>query len=347
MPGWGGYDYTKLATAVDVLEVSGGIPALDLAHAFNPALVLLTTNGGAGAAARHELWRALLAGARGVVLWDPDGDFVRPDGSVGPRGTALAPLFAAFQGPLGTALIAAAPRPDPVAMLYSPASFRTTWMLDRQRGAARGENFYARRSETELEDNALRVAMRQATDGLAHLGVEPRWLSPAMLAGGVLQGARALLLPHALALSDAEMSAVRGFIAAGGLVLADVPPGAFDEHSRRRAAPLTDGVTLLADFFPADLRARLAAAGVAPVAMLARPDGTPVADVTTRVLQRGATTILALQRDFSDAAGVENVVLILPRVAPLHDLRTGTSSTTDRLPLRLDPVTPTILAIEE
>jgi hypothetical protein len=347
MPGWGGYDYTKLATAVDVLEVSGGIPALDLARAFNPALVLLTTNGGGGAAARHELWRALLAGARGVVLWDPAGDFSRPDGSVGPRGKTLAPLFAEFQGPLGAALLAAAPRPDPVAMLYSPASFRTRWVLDRQLAAARGEILSQRRSETELEDNALRVAERQASEGLAHLGIEPRRLSPAMLAGGALRDVRALLLPHALALSDAELSAVRGFVAAGGVVLADVPPGGFDEHSRRRAAPLTDGITLLPDFFSADLRARLATAGVTPVATLARPDGAPVADVSTRVLRHGPTTILALQRDFSDDANFEDVVLTLPRVVRLHDLRTGASSTTDRLTLRLDPIAPTVLAIEE
>jgi hypothetical protein len=346
IPGTGGYDYTQIAAAVDVLEVTGGDPAFAVAQAFNPALVLLTTNGRGDAAARHELWRALFSGARGTILWDPDADVARPDGTAGPRGTALAPLFAEFCGPLGATLIAAAPRPDPVAILYSPASFRTNWILDRQAGAARGEDFSRRRSETELEDNALRVAMRQATGALSHLGLEPRWLSPTMLEGGALgDGVRALILPHALALSDAGFFAVRAFIADGGKVFADIFPGAYDGHSRRRAAPLAEGVTLLPDFSRAALGEGLAAAGVSPGFALTHPDGSAVADVTVRVLRHGTTTILAVQRDFSDDPAAEAMVLTLPRPRRLRDLRTGTEATTDRFVLRLDPVTPAILAV--
>jgi hypothetical protein len=349
IPGTGGYDYTQISAAVDVLEVSGGDPAFDVAHALNPALVLLTTNGGGDAAARHALWRALLAGARGVVLWDPDGDFLRPDSA---RAKTLAPLFSEFRGPVGDMLLAAAPRPDPVAVLYSPASFRTRWILDRQDDAARGKDWSRRRSETELEDNALRVAMRQATDAVAHLGLEPRWLFPTSLAGGALRpaaqaGVRALLLPHALALSDSELSEIRGFIARGGKVFADTFPGGYDGHSRRRAAPLSEGVTLLPDFSRAALGAGLAAAGVVPGFRLTHPDGSAVTDATVRVLRHGATTILAVQRDFSDDAATEEIVLTLPHPRRLRDVRTGTETTTDRFLLRLDPVAPAILAVED
>jgi hypothetical protein len=344
IPGTGGYDYTKISGAVDVLEVTGGDPAFALAHAFNPGLVLLTTNGRGDAAARHDLWRALLAGSRGVVLWDPDGDFFRPDS---PRARALAPLFAEFEGPLGDALLAASPCPEPVAILYSPASFRTTWILDRRAEAARGDDFSRRRSETELEDDALRVAMRQAADAVAHLGLGPRWLSPALLAGGALRpgahdGVRALLLPHALALSDPEVSEIHAFVAGGGKVFADVFPGGYDQHSRRRAAPLADGVTLLPGFAREPLAAALAAAGVVPAARLLRPDGSPAGDVTVRVLRRGTATILGIQRDMS-ADAAEALVLALPRPGRLRDLRTGAETVTDRLKLRLDPVTPAIL----
>lgn len=346
IPGTGGYDYTRLADAVDVLEVSGADTAFDIAHALNPSLVLLTTNGHADAGARHALWRALLGGSRGVVLWDPDGDFLRPDSA---RANTLAPLFSEFEGPLGTALIGAEPRPDPVAILYSPASFRTSWLLDRQADAT---DWSRRRSETELEDNALRIAMRQATEAVAHLGLEPRWLAPASLAGGALRpgardGVRALILPHALALSDAELSEVRAFVAAGGKVFADIWPGGYDGHSRRRAAPLRDGVTLLPEFSRAALGAGLAAAGVAPGFTLTRPDGAPIADATVRVLRHGAATILAMQRDLSDDAAAEPVVLTLPRPRRLRDLRTGAATTTDRLVLRLDTVAPAIVAVEE
>jgi hypothetical protein len=157
---------------------------------------------------------------------------------------------------------------------------------------------------------------------------------------------RALVLPHALALSDAELSAIRSFIAAGGRVFADIAPGSFDAHSRRRAAPLTRGVTWT-DFSRPAFGAALAAAGVAPGFALAHPDGTPVADVTVRVLQHGAATILGLQRDLGAAGGAEDVVLTLKKPRRLRDLRTGAQTTTDRLALRLDPVAPAVLAVED
>ena len=334
VPGTGGYDYTKLAAAVDVLEISGGDPGFAVAHALNPDLALLTTAGGGGAATRDGLWRALLGGARGVVLWHADLP-------------ALAPLLAEFEGPLGTALLAARPLPGPVAILYSPASDRTAWILDRRADAARGQDWARRRAATELEDTAGRVAMRQASGTLAHLGFEPRWLSPARLAGGALRrdGVRVLLLAHVLALSDAERAELHAFQAAGGLVLADLPPGGYDEHSRRRAAP-ADGAVLLPAFDRATLGPALAAAGVAPGLVLAHPDGGAVADVTARVLRRNGRTILGLQRDRADEGGTEQVVLTLPRPRRLRDLRTGAARTTDRLTLRLPAATPTVLEID-
>ncbi len=331
MPGTGGYDYTRLSGVVDVMEMTGGEPAFGIAHALNPALVLLTTTGTDSPAARHAIWRAFLAGARGLVLWEFD--------------PALAPLFTELRGPLGDTVLAAAPRPDAVAILYSPASIRTQWILDRQTDAAAGKIWSDRRADSELDDTAPRVATRQATETLAHLGLEPRWLSPELLQGGALrQGIRALILPHAIALSDAELSEIRAFATAGGLVLADTPPGGYDAHSRRRATPLAEHVTLLPAF--SGLTAALAAAGVAPDFSLLRPDGTRATDATVRVLQHGPTTLLGIQRDLSSAATAEDMVLALPAPRRVRDLRAGTQSTTGRLTLRLDPVEPTILAIE-
>jgi hypothetical protein len=155
------------------------------------------------------------------------------------------------------------------------------------------------------------------------------------------------VLPHTLALSGAELAAIRGFIAAGKTVFADIPPGGYDGHGRRRAAPPLDGVTLLPDFSRAVLGPALAKAGVAPAFTLAHPDGSPVEDVTVRVLRHGRTTILGVQRDFSDAAAAEAVVLALDRPRRVRDLLAGTTHTAARLTLSLDPVTPALLAIEE
>ena len=344
LPGWGGYDYTLLAGAVDVMEISGGEPAQAIAQALNPALVTLTTVSGTGPAEAHELWRAALEGGRGAILWDPDAALVRADGTPGPRWPALAGVLGALGGTAGTALLAATPQTDAVAILYSPASFRLTWLLDRQ--AAPGQDWSRRTSEDELADNALRVAMRQASEGLAHLALHPRWVSPALLAAGGLRGVRVLILPHALALSDAEVAAIRAFAASGGTVLADIPPGGYDAHGRRRAAlPLAGAVTLLPGLPRADLRTRLAAAGVAPWAVPTRPDGTPAEDVTMFRWHLGAATLLGVQRDFAAAAPAEDLMLTLPRPMWLRTLGGGVPERVTRLALRLDAVTPALLDV--
>src|SRR5690606_13838412 len=78
---------------------------------------------------------------------------------------------------------------------------------------------------------------------LQDIGLQYRVLSYAELSDNVLvdQKYRVLILPHSVALSDAEIDAVRQFIAAGGMVLADRKPGVLDEHCRvREAWPLKD-----------------------------------------------------------------------------------------------------------
>ena len=350
IPGWGGYDYTLLAGAVDVMEITGADQAQGIAQAFNPALVTLTTATGAGAREAYGVWRAALAGSRGTILWDPDGELVAPDGRPGARWPALAGVLGELGGPVGAYLRAATPHLDAVAILYSPASFRVEWLLDRQRDAAAGKDWSLRNSEAELAETGLRAAMRQASEGLAHLGLQPRWLSPAMLAGGGLRGARALILPHALALSDAEVTAVRAFAAGGGTVLADIPPGGYDGHGRRRdASPLDDVARLLPGLPRAGLGVHLAAAGVAPRFTLTRPDGAPADDVTIRALRHGDTTLLAFQRDFSEAGdvgGPEALTLNLPRPLWVRDLRDGQAARrVAHLALHLDTATPALLAI--
>jgi hypothetical protein len=343
-PGWGGYDYTRLAPAVDVLEIAGGEPAQDIAQALNPALVTLTTTAGGGAAEANRLWHAALTGGRGVILWDPDATLIGADGRPGLRWAAVAGVLADLRGEAGAALLASRPAAGPVGVLYSPASFRTQWIRDRQADTG---DWALRGAEAELTGNAWRDALRRVADGLAHAGLQPRWLTPESLSGGGLAGLRAVILPHALALSGAEVAAIRAFAAGGGTVLADIPAGAYDAHSRRRAAPpLADVVTLLPGLPRAALRARLAAAGVVPGFAVAGPDGAAAGDVTIQVRRLGAATLLAVQRDYSEIP-TEDVVLTLPRPMQVRDLRGGAARRLTRLRLRLDAVTPALLTLAD
>ena len=311
IPGWGGYDYTRLAGAVDVLEAYEAGGNIEIARAVNPALVLLTTSTASGPAEAWRLWHGALLGVRGAILWDPEG------GMAGARGAAMAPVFAALRQGGAEQMAVAAPAAGPVAILYAPASQHLRWLLDRR---ADTRPWTARDAAAEWDDAAARRPLEGALDWLAHRGLAPRWLTPAMLDAGVPAGVRAVLLPQALALSDRSVAALRDFAAAGGRVLADAPPGGFDAHGRPRAAPPLDAVTaILPGFAAATLEAALAA--MAPAVTLAHADGTPVSDVEIRPAASGELALLGLLRDPHAATeAAEEVVVTLPRPAWVRDL---------------------------
>ncbi|MBC7801643.1 MAG: beta-galactosidase, partial [Gemmatimonadaceae bacterium] len=234
VPGWGGFDYGRIAGAVDVMDIYDSGNNLEIARSLNPALIPLRTVFETGPRATHTAWQNMLRGGRGLIVWDEGDDTVRPDGSPGPRGLALQTLVASLRT-VAPALIASPPATSPVAMLYSQASFRTRWMLDQR---PRGPAWSDRDAERELDDNAWRASRRQMSQRLVELGLPPRWLSSQGIEAGALQdpALRVLMLPHAIALSDAEVAAIRAFAARGGSVLADTEPGTFDQRSRRRSA---------------------------------------------------------------------------------------------------------------
>jgi hypothetical protein len=362
-PGWGGYDYTRLARAVDVIEAYEGDNNIDIALAANPRLITLSTSFESGPQEVHRIWHNALLGERGLVLWDETHGFVAADGSPGPRGQALAGVFGELTGGIGAQLIASSPQRDRAAILASPASFRIRWLLDRK---AEKTSWTERTSETEgVSDDPVRAATRRAASLLIHQGVQPYWLSPALLANGALErlGIRLLVLPHALALSPGEVAAVRGFVARGGIVLADVAPGAFDGHGRQLPHPaladlgtkirLTDA--LRRDDAPADDVVRaLEDAGVAAEFSLETPGGAPIRDVDVRLFRTGTATIIGLQRDLPAAASKADwvpgearaAVLRLRHPAWLSDMRApGFAAQGVAFPVSLDPVTPTVLAI--
>nr|WP_294549735.1 alpha-amylase family protein [uncultured Rhodopila sp.] len=354
VPGWGGYDYSLLAPAVDVMEIYDFGGSLDLALASNPALIALRTSFATGPRETHAAWHHLLHGGRGMVVWDERNDVVLPDGSAGPRGREIAALAASLRA-VAPAILAAEPSFDPVAVLYSQASFRARWMLDqRDKGAA----WVSRDAAREYEDNAWRASRRQVLGRLAGIAVQPRILSSAMVEAGALQrgGLRVLILPHAIALSEAESREIRAFAERGGTVLADTEPGLFDQHSRRLPAPSLAGVALVPEAMLlsggadgpdalAAFAALLRDAGVAPRAELRGPDGLPATGVEARWLQRGDTTILALQAAAPwQAPGQIEVRLSAP--ATVADLRVpGPARVAQQVSVVLDPVAPAILSL--
>jgi len=381
IPGWGGYDYSRLAASVDAMETYDYGDNVEIVRSFNPKLIMLVTSGGHGPYEKHRLWRETLRGIRGLILWDEKNEFVDKDGQVGERGREAAPYFAEIRGGLGALLINSRRHIDPIAVLYSPASMRVQWLLDRK---TTGEDWTQRDASAEYRDNAIRTATRNFVRLVEHRGLQHRFLSSADVGRGELRSGDypILMLPHAIALSAAEAKEIRDFVEGGGIALAAGEPGLFDEHGRRLARPLLSEVfpgpvTRSTTSFafgkgkaiylpPSDHPAQqgeqpaseiLDAAGVRPRYPLLRADGSVPDDIETNIFDNGAVTIVALQRDFPGAPetgpgsipnGDEEVVLALPRPFFVYDLRKGRLvGSTDHVPVALAPVEPVLLALSE
>src|SRR5215471_10013156 len=241
IPGWGGYDYSRLANAVDLMELYDGGGSVEILRSLNPNLILLRTSFDAGGLEIHAIWRSLLRGGRGVIFWDPEGRIAGDVGSAGDRGYRVAAALREIKGGLGAVLIHSRRQVAPIAVLYSPQSMRLQWMLDWQ---PRGTAWSDRDPSKVYEDgNPVRSSMTAFLDFLGRVGLEPRVLTPELIEKGVLHSdIRVLILPRVLALSEREAVEIRRFVDGGGTVIADGIPGRFDRHGRRLAEPLLAGL---------------------------------------------------------------------------------------------------------
>ena len=90
------------------------------------------------------------------------------------------------------------------------------------------------------------------------------FIAPEQVAAGRLGNYRIVFLPRIVALSDAEVAALKAFAARGGRIVADAMPGAYDELGMRRLQPpfAPDEITVLGENFDErrpESRARVAA----------------------------------------------------------------------------------------
>ena len=329
VPGWGGYDYSKLADAVDVMEIYDNGENLPIVRSLSPGIITLATSGAGDPVSIHAAWRSVLRGVKGLILWDAANDIVAPDGSPAPRGQACAPLFAALHGEAGRRLVTAVPLFDPVAILYSPASFRVRWLLDRK---AEGADPAARSAEDEGGPNAWRDSLTAYAQALAAMGLRARFITPEQLAAGP-PPEKLLILPHAIALSPLETRSIARFTADGGIAIADTRPGLFDGHGKLLpVAPLQVPIVP-----PAAL------AAMSPVKarfVVEAPDN----DVETWLYQSGPDLLLALHRARASASA-ETVTVHLNGWRA-RDLISGLDwPAGDAVTVRLDGVVPLILEL--
>jgi len=337
-PGWGGYDYARLAEAVDVMEIYDFGGNVEMVRSFNPDLIRLSTLSDSGVAARQRLWRAFLQGNRGVILWDEAAGFVDGEGRLGPRAEEMAPLFREWRGGLGALMIAARPVPARVALHYSPASFRVDWLLEQRRHGGRA---LAAASESDHPEDAFTRLRLSLATALSDRGLDYRYLSSGQIEQGALDPAliALLVLPRSLALSDREAAAITRFARAGGTVVAVGEPGGYDQHGRRRpVAALGVDVPL----WP--LAEGLAAAGIAPAVPLTEArGGAPATGLEMRRARNGDVVLLGL---LTVAERDGPVRIAWPEPSWVVDLRSGRALGWRRdLEVTLTPDQPALLAL--
>jgi len=312
-PGWGGYDYTRLATAVDVMEIYDFGGNVELLRSLNPELIRLSTLADSGVSARQRLWRAVLQGNRGVILWDEAGGFVDGAGRLGPRAVEMAPIFRELRSGLGALMIAARPVPARIALHYSPASFRVDWILDQRQRGGHGLELAHQSDHPEDEFTRLRLSLASA---LTDRGLEYRALSSQQIEQGDLETSeiKVLVLPRSQALSDPEAAAILRFADHGGIVIAAGPFGGYDEHGRRRPSPAL-GTAL--QVWP--LNEGLAAAGITPTFPVTDPHtGAAIPGLEIRSTRNGDVVLLSVLTTLEQTGPVR---ITFPETRWVVDLR--------------------------
>lgn len=353
--GWGGYDYARLAPELDLVEIYDVAGNNDVARSMNPRAVQILSSNGPVEDETHRLWQHWLRGGRGVLLWDEDSKFVDAAGVPGPRGQGHAAQFRELRNGLGALVIASEARVDRIALLYSPASFRARWMLDHRH---LGDRWIERDAEREHEDGtALRTATSGFLNAVRGAGYQPYFITEQQVEQGLAgPGApRVLVLPHVLALSDAAATSIATFAAGGGIVVADIVAGQFDQHVRRRSRPALQ--TLFAQggrgrlLDPArqpeaaETMRRIARdAGLAPPVTLTDSQGGAVNDVELVLHRNGDTTLIGLLS--LDPSRTGTVTATFPVPVYVRDVRAGREFGRDeRIEIDLPARSPVLLAL--
>jgi hypothetical protein len=237
-----GCDWSQIDRIVEYLQPYSGGGQDEMHPSFNPRLILTGFTGYSlsGIPLEHEVWHRFFHGHRGASLfWGYT--LVDPDLSLNAQGRSLSRVFGELQEEGLCRLLTGSPRVDDgICIHFSMASGHAWWISDGWLRYPEGELEYGMASSPAFRRfTESRVAWVQV---LEDMGLQHRFLSYADLEaeGAAAHGVRVLVLPGSIALSDGEVSRVRGFVEAGGLLLTDVRPATMDEHGRRRACGALD-----------------------------------------------------------------------------------------------------------
>ncbi len=365
MPGWGGYDYSRISkslTAIEPYDIGNNIEIL---RSLNPKMAVVTTSFQAGPWERNRVWFEFLHGNRGLVIWDDKSAFINADSTIGPRGLEVADYYNELRSGLGAQIIVSERLNDPIAIHYSQPSMRVEWMLTQR---PKGEKWVLRNSSTEYKDSDFLRLRESYCKLIEDQGLQYKFVAyDAVERGALIDGGyKVLILPRSTALSETEAKNIREFVSRGGLLIADGVPGQYDERARKLERPLLEDVFAKPTFgkgkavlAPPEIlnyhQQRLigkegdshrlmsqwmASAGVKPEFAVTGADGKPLTGIETHSFRNGAVTLIALMtnpqlrveelgppefKSNDRFAKPTPVTLSLPGQRTVYDVRAGKS----------------------
>ena len=236
-----GYDYSRINHYVDQMQQYTGENLDEFNRSFYPGMRCTgcTGYGVSDPDLSLQLWGRLLNGdtAGCVIFWEisclnPDLTFCR-------SGADLARHFGELRGDGIARLLGAAQRDNcGIAIHYSYPSIHGTWITD---GEIVDHEWGNRSSKAFAVFNRDRIAWTSLLEGL---GYQYDFVGYTQIEKGELRrrGCRLLILPHSVAISDKEAAGIEEFVAAGGVVIADMWPAVMNEHCRWRRGGRLDSL---------------------------------------------------------------------------------------------------------
>ena len=177
-------------------------------------------------------WAAAFSGARGIWYYT-DVEHLDIRGGYRPRSMLLWKGLHDLTEGVGMLLLNSQRQHDEIALLYSFDSSLAGHIL--------GQRF----SGNLADINSLVRYLRESTGYWEKIvkdaGLVPRWITAKDVVAGRISDYRAIVLPHTLVMSDATAEGLRRYVKDGGILVADVAAGLYDEHGQpREQAALSD-----------------------------------------------------------------------------------------------------------
>ncbi len=242
---WGGYDYAMLSRAVQWME------AYDI-HGTNE---ILRSWWDEARRPRMQtffstkdpkmdswfLWYTMLHGNHAVIAW-PEGWFHAKGDAIAPHILANRGTFEEIQGKISEPIVNQETRfaPDPIGLYYSHPSIQAGWAMD---AIVHGKTWVRRTGTLDDENQTMGLLRKVWCKTLEDLGFQYDFVSYLNVREGdaaLNKRFKVIILPKVVCLSEKEADALRGFVASGGLLIADHLCGLLDEHGKGRAPGALD-----------------------------------------------------------------------------------------------------------